>query len=460
MANKVTRREILGAGLKAGVALSLLGMAGCASKESGSNSTPAPAPAPAAKPAPKAVRGGKVRLYDARQTAANKEAVTKQLGEFTKKTEIQVELAEVQGQMNATEKIRVMIASGDPPDVWHQDMGVPSYLAAGIPEALDPYLQRENIKLDHIAPYALEVHRYQGKLYTVPIQSFARVLVANVDLFEKAGVPLPDKWNDPTWTVDEFVNRAKKLTKFEGNKMVQAGSVGFTHFSYVWLWDANYVSDDGKKMTTTHPDFIAALQFGQDLHYRHKVQPTATDSAELRKLAGQSNLFLGGRAAIWNCSTGNLASLMKSDIKWRLIPLPKAKITGAYYSPGGFAMLQGAKDKERAWELIKWAADQSTAYALAASYGRPPASIPALALWVKQMEEQRPGAGFQIFADAIAKYPFPARLQGYQSHLKYAELQKIIAKGMTDLLATKDRKSPEAVAKWMEEQGNIELNKA
>jgi ABC-type glycerol-3-phosphate transport system substrate-binding protein len=109
---------------------------------------------------------------------------------------------------NLDKVIRTGIASGEPADVycyWPQNMK--SFIDSSMALDLTPYLEANGGEWKkQFIPASLETGNFGGKYYAVPMESNFATIVANADLFAKAGVTIPDKWN---W--DEFLAACKEL---------------------------------------------------------------------------------------------------------------------------------------------------------------------------------------------------------------------------------------------------------
>jgi multiple sugar transport system substrate-binding protein len=111
-------------------------------------------------------------------------------------------------------KVQSMLAAGTPPDVT---LMRPNYIAAlyagkGL-TSLDKYLAREKgLNRDSYFKGALARLTFDNALYGLPSDYWFAVLYYNRDLFQAAGLPLPDA----NWTWDNYLDAAKKLTADTG----------------------------------------------------------------------------------------------------------------------------------------------------------------------------------------------------------------------------------------------------
>jgi multiple sugar transport system substrate-binding protein len=140
------------------------------------------------------------------------EAMVKLADRFTQThPDIQVEFINIiEGGPFGRDKVQQMIAGGTPPDLFMLNTGqFEGFASRGVLRPLDDLVQQDNFDLSIYWPPAVEGSKYDGKLYGLPKDISDHVIYLNVDLFEKAGIPLPS----PEWTWNDYRQIAKQLTK-------------------------------------------------------------------------------------------------------------------------------------------------------------------------------------------------------------------------------------------------------
>ncbi|MCL2378396.1 MAG: extracellular solute-binding protein [Defluviitaleaceae bacterium] len=104
------------------------------------------------------------------------------------------------------------IAAGDPPDVFFWEGTPPNFfremVAQGFSEPLDRFIDADLEFRDQFLPGLLEMHRYDGNIYGLPIDVMPVAVVANLDIFDTRNVPHPSI----DWTIDDLVSLAGRLT--------------------------------------------------------------------------------------------------------------------------------------------------------------------------------------------------------------------------------------------------------
>ena len=123
-------------------------------------------------------------------------------------------------QESMEEKLLTGIAGGELPDILMWDRYNTSvYASKGALEPIDDLVAADNLDLSiFYAPAVDEATGADGKLYGLPLFVDVRVLFYNKTLFAEAGVNPEDI---KTW--DDLEAAAIKLTKRDGDKLVQAG---------------------------------------------------------------------------------------------------------------------------------------------------------------------------------------------------------------------------------------------
>ena len=132
------------------------------------------------------------------------------------------------------DKIRVLMASGEVPDIYFSWAGEFSWKFARAGQALDltDALMNSDWK-DKIILSAVEPYEWQGKVYGIPMRINAKFMVYNKGLFEKYNLQVPKTW-------DEFLVVCEKL-KQNGVTPIAFGN------EYPWA-SSHYVGDFNAKL--------------------------------------------------------------------------------------------------------------------------------------------------------------------------------------------------------------------
>lgn len=391
---RLSRRRLVRfgiAGLGAGLALPLLSACGAPAvpptatpapaKPAAAAPTTAPAAAPkpaapaAAKPASKPAAGGKIQFFSV-ESVPEQNVLKPQLEIFEKNTGLQVEFAIVTGNVAFNQKLQTMVAGGVPPDVHYVDFrNFARWAFEGQLLHLDPLIKRDKYDVEDFHPKFLEQCIWDGKIFSFGRAFGWRQLFYNVDMFEEAKVPLPtDDWLAPNWTFDEFADATEKLTKRDNSGRVQVwGFAGNTAYS-PWLYSngGRMIDEKNERAMIYEPPATRAIEFLADLIHKRKSAQTLEASKEL----GAVQTFMAGRAAIIHGATITTNQLRQiKDFNWNTTVMPRGwDLQGErrnHGGGGGWAASSGAKDTDRAWELLAFLCGKETQTVLARA-GTPP----------------------------------------------------------------------------------------
>lgn len=252
-------------------------------------------------------------------------------------------------------KIQALWASGDPkavPDIaflWP----TPKYAAEGVLENLDPYIQKSGYDLNDYWGGLLESAKYKGSVYGLPRDNEINVLYYNKDLFDKAGVKYPDE----TWTWDDLLAAAEKLTVKDASGKVTQYALAMEGGKYSkWVnQNGGAILDDyvnpSKCMLST-PESVAAVKFFSNM----MAKGYAMRDADLSQAGGDQAVFQSGQAAMIIQNTSRVSSFNAAKMNYdvAVAPIPKG---GKRWNPaGGAAWVMSAKsdNKDAAWTFLSW----------------------------------------------------------------------------------------------------------
>ena len=271
---------------------------------------------------------------------------------------VEVVLAGGPGAPGAREKFTTLAAGGTPPNMVQNDWGVwMDHARTGTIRELSSFFKTDKLSPDAtFLPIPIEQYSFGGTLYGFPVSISSDSFAINKDLFDKAGIAYPpmDR-QDPSWTLDKFVDVAQRLTK-SGQ---QSGMLSVHNYPFNrGTWYGRPSWDDAKRQAfMNHPDHIKGQQFWMDLVYKYRVLPIGDDAKQLA--GGASNAFLAGNAAMYYtcCPLG----LKDVQFHWALITMP-------YSGPAGSKSISGriwphalhvaknvpADQTDAVWTLFKW----------------------------------------------------------------------------------------------------------
>jgi len=281
--------------------------------------------------------------------------------DFTKKTGIKVEFIETPYE-NLLEDITTDgIANGGAYDlVVHLDsMGssITQFL-----EPLDEYVKKDNFDLDRWPEAAIDLSTYDGKLQSLPVRAHVQMLFYRKDIFEKLNLQPPTTWGE----LEEVSKKISENTDVSGIvPYYGAGNNGQNLFMWTaYLWsNGGDIFDKDLKPTFASKEGIEATQRYIDLLVKDKVAPTGSVTFGEQD---SRTYFKQGKAAMWLGwwwvfsefnSSETAAPEVAGNVGFSPVPGWEGKDSKANVSSFPLAMMKGSKNKEAAWEVLKWIAE-------------------------------------------------------------------------------------------------------
>ncbi len=217
------------------------------------------------------------------------------------------------------EKVIVQCLGGVGPDLFDcaSTSDLATFVQAGI--AWDVTDELRKMGLDpqkEVWPGLAPIGTLDGRSYGFGCNIAADAIWFNKDIFDEEGVPYPT--GSMTW--DEFIELAKRMTKRDSKGRV----VRYGFMSDWWNWQnftrafgGSVYSDDLTRSTMSDEKNVQAVQFMQDLIYKHKVAPSPVDESAMATQGGWGSgtitYFGGGKSAMAIGGRWWLTTLRKYD---------------------------------------------------------------------------------------------------------------------------------------------------
>lgn len=320
----------------------------------------------------------------------------------------QVKVELVHTPQNYDQKWDSMLAAGTPAEVTQiNDDFVPSHGRKGLLRALDPYVTRDKIRKSDFYDLFWSFPVADGKWFAPALGFRPSLLYVNVDLFQRAGVPLPaqDKWEVPGWTWNDFLAAARKLTADtdRDGKIDQWGASLYhdTIFESLWSWNnggPGWWTDDALRFGLAEPKATEAVEWVVDLTCRHQVQPPWDD---LRQ-TNAAILFQTGKLAMMLSATPSVPTFRQraTGFTWDVIPYPRR---AARVSSGGlstYCIPAGTKLPDHGWAFLSYAIGDEAQKVYSGGGGMLPPRIPQGKLYVEAGAGKPPGHA-SLFVEAM-----------------------------------------------------------
>ena len=249
----------------------------------------------------------------------------------------------------STRKLATMIAGKTAPDVMTMGQSFGEFARRGAFLDITDLAERD-IDLDEYYPKVLDWYRDDVRLYGFPNVIDMQFIVYNVDLFEQSGVALPTE----DWTLEEFLDRAKRLTVKDGRGRVQR--FGFRGGLPACNFGGYYLTPDHQHSAVNSPEMISAVQFALDAAEVYQISPPGYRGRE--ELGGMKPVqsFVRGELPIFGAFAWHFKMLVQSaqHFRWRIARNPMAGTQKHWTSSDGYAIYRGTKHPEEAWRLVKF----------------------------------------------------------------------------------------------------------
>lgn len=263
---------------------------------------------------------------------------------------VEVELLDVSGSGKYYQKLLVMIAGRNAPDLMWMGQSFAEFASRGAFLDLTDRIATE-INLKEYHPDVLDWYRFDGKQYGIPSGIDIEFIVYNKRLFDEFGVEYPED----DWTIDDFLKTAKALTvdRDGDGRTDQYGYFGNIFFG---SFGASAIAPDGSRAMCNSPEMIEAIQFNVDLVYKHKVSRWLPFTSQLAlQPYEQFSLFQRGKMAMMLSATYSLEDLRSrcADIDWDIVAMPVANRRAYWASSSAFLISADTQHADEAWLLFK-----------------------------------------------------------------------------------------------------------
>ena len=305
------------------------------------------------------------------------------------------------------DKIIAAIRGGNAPDVAQSftadNTGL--FCSSGGWIDLKPYMDKSKIDAG-MFPQAVQTYtQYKGKRCAVPMLADTYGLYYNKDLFAKAGITSPPK------TMSELTADAKKLTVRDGDSFKVVGfdpAQGFYENApahYGPLFGAAWVDGDNKSVLSKQPGWAEFMNWQKGLIDFYGFDKLRRWQAGAGDEFSASNAFERGKLAMAIDGEYRTAFIKAEHPKlnYGTAPMPVAdshpELYGAGYVTGNIIGIpKGAKNKDAAWELIRYlTTDEHGLSVLSNGLRNVPTTTASL-----QSNELTPDPKFKIFLDIFA----------------------------------------------------------
>lgn len=274
---------------------------------------------------------------------------------YTKLTGVEFE-AEFYGFDDYFNKLNILIAANDAPDLMQMGGNFPTYMDHI--EVLNPYIESGIIDVSNTDPSFIAITTLEGKTVGLSSGTNAPALAYDPALFEAAGVPEPDF----NWSWDEFEKAALTIHEKLGilgialtrndefwilTTVISQYNTGESLFLEPYRLALNYKND---KYVADYLDMVYRLT-------KAGAYPTPAQMAEIKDIEG--NPLVRGEAAMAWCYSNQFVALSAAAGRpLKLVCLPRryedGPLSQTIMSSQMFCISKNSKHKEAAAKFLNF----------------------------------------------------------------------------------------------------------
>jgi ABC-type glycerol-3-phosphate transport system substrate-binding protein len=272
-------------------------------------------------------------------------------------------MAQLDSWDTLTGKLAVTIAGGTQPNTTLlPDNNLRLLIYQGLLSPLDELIKKDKYDVKVLDKGMRDRGTAEGKLFILPWAAAILALYYNVDLFQRAGVPLPEPTKAMTW--EQVIDAATKVRRLGDDVwgFRVGGNLSTPNWDAVkewlnWLWSNG---NDYFDSTETKPLFgdekgIASATFLADLMRKYQVAPGP--GVTIPKITT-------GQLGMWVSQSGDIATMQRDapnvHFGATIIPVGPGGKTSYGVQGGKFiAIPKGAQHPDASWLYVRWSTDEA-----------------------------------------------------------------------------------------------------
>lgn len=316
------------------------------------------------------------------------------------------------------QQVETMIAAGKAPDIMNAAQDAAGLGINGALENLSPLIQQSHFNLNRFEPGYIGEYQYRGQTYALPDRGGYIMMYYNKDMFTKAHVAFPTK----TWTWNDFVTAAQKMTIKKDGKIVQWGFAGAgwwpIYGSFVHQAGGHFLNANESSAKATDSNTVKAMDFVQGLAFKSHITPTPVEWANMGAGEGGDAMFGQGKIAtlftgFWDI--GGYAST--KGLNFGIAPLPHDKVGGMETVGTGVGICNESNNKVAAWDFLQWLSTPAGQAPIVTHGEDIPATKAAMPAWIRSLPK---GLSYKALA-AAANDVFSPRIPPTWNQIQTAE---------------------------------------
>lgn len=285
--------------------------------------------------------------------------IVEHLDEFTSQTGIEVE-PEIVAFPVLLEQGEIELSSGSANyDVTIQIfIKAQRWMRAGWSSPLDDFIASSGFDLDDFLGATVDAMSWQGQVYGIPFLAESVQMLYRDDVLTEHGLAVPGTFEE----LEQVFAAIHNPPDFHA--FVQRTHPAGVHFPFpVWLqgWGGNVFRDPPNDLTPTlnTPEALAAAE-----HFTNLVRTYSIAGTQVYDTPECQNALAQGNAGFWIDALGIFppvldpaSSRVAEQMEIALVPAgPVARVP--QIASHGYQIPTAARNKEAAWEFIRWAASE------------------------------------------------------------------------------------------------------
>ncbi len=392
----------------------------------GATAAPAPAGQPAAATSAPAPAGEKAKVTifvgfgtgtDPDQVMAQ-ESLAKKFNEAH--TAIEMEFLIVPNE-EATERFLAMVSGGNAPQLVgpHGTSTIARFKDQW--EDVTPYIQKDSYVMSDFYGPAITINKYPDLDAGLPLGLYPSFIFYNKDAFDAAGVAYPTHdFDDKSWNLDKLKEIALQMTLDANDKTPNDPDFDpktIKQWGYADTWTdgrgqftmfgaptkGRPTSDDYKTALYNSPEWEFGYQWLHDGVWKYHFIPDSAGQSAIDSTGADP--FGSGQVAIWYSHTWFMSEgLNELPFKYDIAPLffnQKGERIARIHADL-FTMPKTAKNKDAAWEVMKWLVAPEQIVDVCKIYGCLPARQSSEAAFKAYLQERYPGIDYDVIFKSIA----------------------------------------------------------
>jgi multiple sugar transport system substrate-binding protein len=250
-------------------------------------------------------------------------------------------------------KYQVQAAGRRAPDVISMNFeNLRNFASRGAVHPLTDFVSGDQVDLGIYYENALEMHTVDRVVYGLPATFSDNVLYFNRKMFDEAGQAYPD----PSWDWDKLLEVASQfVADVNGDGIVDSYGYGPGWWPmYLFLYDTNMLTPDGSGCALDSAEGVQAIESYLGLFTEGGV--SANPAAQATQ--GDFDRFVSGNLAMYVAGPWAVKPFNDAidDFEWDIAHHPRGTSQGTFLYSNSYAISNGSREKDAAWEFVKFAA--------------------------------------------------------------------------------------------------------